>query len=85
MFSFLIFLLEVYKVVIAVVASIVFFVFSGLTLAGTAVGLTVTTPLFIIFSPILVPATIAITLLTTGFTTGGALGATAIALIRLLI
>ncbi|KAG7554496.1 Oleosin [Arabidopsis suecica] len=82
MFSFLILLLEVYKVVIAVVASIVFFVFSGLTLAGSAVALTVTTPLFIIFSPILVPATIATALLTTGFTAGGALGATAIGLIR---
>jgi len=82
MFSFLIFLLEAFQVVIATVVSIVFLVFAGLTLVGSATALTITTPLFIIFSPILVPATIATAVITTGFTTGGALGAMAVALIR---
>ncbi|EOA22187.1 hypothetical protein CARUB_v10002758mg [Capsella rubella] len=82
MFSFLIILLEVFQVVIAAVASIVFLGLAGVTLAGSAAALTVTAPLFIIFSPILVPATIATAVLTSGFTAGGALGAMAVALIR---
>ncbi|XP_010491379.1 PREDICTED: oleosin-B2 [Camelina sativa] len=81
MFSFLIPLLEVFKVVIAAVASIVFLGLSGLTFACSAAALTVTAPLFIIFSPILVPATIATAVLTSGFTAGSILGAMAIALI----
>nr|AAR15478.1 pollen coat oleosin-glycine rich protein [Olimarabidopsis pumila] len=82
MFSFLIVLLEVFQVVIAALASIVFLVLAGLTLASSTAALTITTPLFIIFSPILVPATIATAVLTTGFMAGGALGAMAVALIR---
>ncbi|XP_010452729.1 PREDICTED: oleosin GRP-17-like [Camelina sativa] len=82
MFSFLIPLLEVLKVVIVAVASIVFLGLSGLTFAGSAAALTVTTPLFIIFSPILVPATIATAVLTSGFTAGSIFGAMAIALVR---
>ncbi|KAL1196808.1 Tapetal oleosin GRP-17 [Cardamine amara subsp. amara] len=82
MISLLILFMEVLQLVIAAVASIVFFVFAGVTLAGSAVALTVTTPLFIIFSPILVPATIATAVLATGFTASGTLGAMAVALIR---
>ncbi|KAL9809638.1 putative oleosin [Arabidopsis thaliana] len=80
MFSFLILLVsEVFQVVIAAVVSIVFLVLAGLTLAGSATALTITTPLFIIFSPILVPATIATAVITTGLTAGGALGTMAAA------
>ncbi|XP_010491370.1 PREDICTED: oleosin GRP-17 [Camelina sativa] len=82
MFSFLIPLLEVCQVVIAAVASIVLLGLAGLTFATSAATLTVTTPLFIIFSPILVPATIATAVLASGFTAGGTLGAMAVALIR---
>ncbi|KAE8675527.1 Oleosin 16 kDa [Hibiscus syriacus] len=36
-----------------------FLLLSGLTLAGTVIALTIATPLFVIFSPVLVPALIA--------------------------
>ncbi|XP_023637435.1 oleosin-B2 isoform X2 [Capsella rubella] len=83
MFSFLNPLSEVFQVVIAAVASIVFLGLAGLTLAASAAALTITSPLFIIFSPILVPATIATAVLISGFTAGGTLGAMAVALIRM--
>lgn len=51
---------------------------AGLTLAGTLTGLAVTTPLFILFSPVLVPATIVIGLAVAGFLTSGACGLTAL-------
>ena len=53
-------------------------VISGLTLAGTLIGLTVATPLFVIFSPILVPAALVLGLAVTGFLTSGAFGITAL-------
>lgn len=53
-------------------------VLAGLTLTGTLIGLAVTTPLFIIFSPILVPAGLVIALSVTGFLTSGAFGLTAL-------
>ncbi|ESQ40688.1 hypothetical protein EUTSA_v10014560mg [Eutrema salsugineum] len=81
MFSFVFPLLDVIKLVIASVTSVVFMAFAGITFAGSAVALVVSTPIFIIFSPILVPATIATTLLTTGLTAGAALGMTAISLV----
>ncbi|KAL0797917.1 hypothetical protein Bca101_053091 [Brassica carinata] len=80
MFSFLIPLLEANKFVIASVTSAVFLAFACLTLAVSAVALVVSTPLFITFSPILVPAAIATILLATGFTAGATLGLTAIGL-----
>ncbi|KAL4584895.1 hypothetical protein LXL04_009505 [Taraxacum kok-saghyz] len=51
---------------------------AGLTLTGTLIGLAVATPLFVIFSPVLVPAAIAIGLAVTGFLTSGAFGITAL-------
>lgn len=51
---------------------------AGLTLTGTLIGLTVATPLFVIFSPVLVPAALTIALAVTGFLTSGAFGITAI-------
>ncbi|KAK2663684.1 hypothetical protein Ddye_002258 [Dipteronia dyeriana] len=47
---------------------------SGLTLAGTLIGLAVATPLFVIFSPVLVPAAIVMALAVAGFLTSGAFG-----------
>ncbi|KAG2279446.1 hypothetical protein Bca52824_050666 [Brassica carinata] len=76
-FAFLVPLLEVIKVVAAPVASVIFIGFAGIILACLAVALAVSAPLFIIFSPVLVPAaTIATTL-----GTGVAFAVTAVALI----
>ncbi|ESQ40690.1 hypothetical protein EUTSA_v10015089mg [Eutrema salsugineum] len=61
-------------------AALALLLFAGITLGGSAVGLAVSTPLFVIFSPILVPATIATTLLATGFTASGSFGATALSI-----
>ncbi|KAK1644694.1 hypothetical protein QYE76_062499 [Lolium multiflorum] len=49
-------------------------VLSGLLLAGTVVGLALATPVFLLFSPVLVPAALTIGLAVTGFLTSGALG-----------
>lgn len=51
---------------------------AGLILVGTLIGLAVTTPLFVIFSPILVPAVITVGLALAGFLTSGAFGITAL-------
>ncbi|KAI5329749.1 hypothetical protein L3X38_029146 [Prunus dulcis] len=51
---------------------------SGVTLAGTILGLAVSTPLFVIFSPILVPAALVIGLSVVGILTSGAFGITAL-------
>ncbi|KAF3944298.1 hypothetical protein CMV_029221 [Castanea mollissima] len=52
------------------------FALSGLTLLCSVIGLAVSTPLFIIFSPVLVPAAIVIGLAVTGFLCAEALGLT---------
>ncbi|KAK1372322.1 Oleosin [Heracleum sosnowskyi] len=52
-------------------------ILSGLTLAATVIGLVLATPVFVIFSPVLVPAVITICLLGAGVFTAGGLGATA--------
>uniref|UniRef100_A0A8I6XLI2 Oleosin n=3 Tax=Hordeum vulgare TaxID=4513 RepID=A0A8I6XLI2_HORVV len=49
-------------------------VLSGLALAGTVVGLAVATPVFLLFSPVLVPAALTIGMAVTGFLASGALG-----------
>lgn len=49
---------------------------SGLALVGSLIGLAITTPLFIIFSPVLVPAVIGAFLAVTGFLSSGAFGLT---------
>lgn len=51
---------------------------AGLTLVGTLIGLAVATPVFLIFSPVLVPAALTIALAVTGFLTSGAFGITAL-------
>ena len=49
-------------------------VLSGLALAASVVGLAVATPVFLIFSPVRVPAALLIGLAVAGFLTSGALG-----------
>ncbi|KAK8477119.1 hypothetical protein V6N13_085945 [Hibiscus sabdariffa] len=51
---------------------------AGLTLTGTVIGLTVATPLFVIFSPVLVPAAIAVAMVVVGFLTSGVFGVTGV-------
>uniref|UniRef100_A0A453KLW1 Oleosin n=1 Tax=Aegilops tauschii subsp. strangulata TaxID=200361 RepID=A0A453KLW1_AEGTS len=51
---------------------------SALTLTGTVLALIVATPLLVLFSPVLVPAAIAVTMLTAGFVSSGAFGAAAV-------
>ncbi|KAG1342850.1 Oleosin isoform 300a [Cocos nucifera] len=51
---------------------------SGIILTGTVIGLAVVTPLFVIFSPVLVPAALAIGLAVMGFLASGAFGLTAL-------
>ncbi|MCD7465105.1 hypothetical protein HAX54_000559 [Datura stramonium] len=51
---------------------------AGLTLVGTLIGLAVATPVFLLFSPVLVPAALTIGLAVTGFLTSGAFGITAL-------
>lgn len=53
-------------------------VLSGLILAGTVIALTVATPVLVIFSPVLVPAAIALALMAAGFITSGGLGVAAL-------
>ncbi|RAL52249.1 hypothetical protein DM860_016098 [Cuscuta australis] len=54
---------------------------SGLTLAATVIGLAVVTPLFVIFSPILVPAVAAALLVSIGFLSSGAFGLAAVSVL----
>ncbi|KAG8082902.1 hypothetical protein GUJ93_ZPchr0014g47199 [Zizania palustris] len=53
-------------------------VLSGLVLAGTVIALTVATPVLVIFSPVLLPAAIALALVAAGFVTSGGLGVAAL-------
>ncbi|KAK2988750.1 hypothetical protein RJ640_027989 [Escallonia rubra] len=58
---------------------------AGITLVGTLIGLAVATPVFILFSPVLVPAALTIGLALAGFLTSGALGTTALASLSWLV
>ena len=53
-------------------------VLAGLTLAATVIGLAVVAPLFVIFSPVLLPAALVIGLAVAGFLTSGAFGVTSL-------
>ncbi|KAL2539570.1 Oleosin 5 [Abeliophyllum distichum] len=58
---------------------------SGLTLAGSLIGLALATPVFVICSPVLVPAVLTIGLAVVGFLTSGAFGITALSSLSWLI
>ncbi|XP_054782375.1 oleosin Ara h 11.0102-like [Prosopis cineraria] len=66
------------KVATAVTAGGSLLILSALILAGTVIGLTIVTPLFVIFSPVLVPALISVILLGLGFTASGGFGVAAV-------
>ncbi|KAK8945489.1 Oleosin 18.5 kDa [Platanthera guangdongensis] len=54
---------------------------SGLTMAGTVIALTIATPLLLIFSPVLVPAAIAVSLIGSGFVASGGFGLAALSVL----
>lgn len=70
--------IQVVKAATAVTAGGSLLIFAALILASTVITLTIITPLFVIFSPILVPAVVAVTLLSLGFLASGGFGAAAI-------
>ncbi|CAH2073671.1 unnamed protein product [Thlaspi arvense] len=66
---------------LATQAAIFLLLLAGLSLAGTAVAFIATMPLFLVFSPVLVPAGITTTLLATGLAASGGSGVTALTII----
>ncbi|KAJ8772343.1 hypothetical protein K2173_027520 [Erythroxylum novogranatense] len=69
---------QVVKVATAATAGGSLLVLSGLTLALTAIALTIATPLLVIFSPVIVPAVITAALLIMGFLASGGFGIAAV-------
>ncbi|MED6180099.1 Oleosin 1-like [Stylosanthes scabra] len=69
---------QVVKATTAVVAGGSLLILAGLLLVGTVIGLTAITPLLVIFSPVLVPAVIAVALLGLGFLASGSFGVAAV-------
>ncbi|KAK8945155.1 hypothetical protein KSP39_PZI008025 [Platanthera zijinensis] len=72
---------QIIKAVTAATAGGSLLLLSGLILTGTVIGLTVATPLLVIFSPVLVPAGIAVALLVAGFVTSGGFGVAALSVL----
>nr|XP_043608506.1 oleosin-like [Erigeron canadensis] len=58
---------------------------AGLTFVGTLIGLAIATPLFILFSPVIVPALLTIGLAVTGFLTSGTFGLTGLSSLSYLV
>ncbi|CAK9311978.1 unnamed protein product [Citrullus colocynthis] len=59
------------------IAAVLLFL-AGISFIGTVVALAITSPLFLIFSPVLVPAAVVIAFAVAGFLTSGAFGVTAL-------
>ncbi|XP_073121357.1 oleosin H2-like [Henckelia pumila] len=76
---------QVLAVITLVPVAAVLLCLAGITLAATLLGLAVATPLFIIFSPILLPAVLTIAFAVVGFLTSGAFGITALSSVTWLI
>lgn len=72
---------KVVKVATAATAGGSLLLLSGLTLAGTVIGLAVATPLVVIFSPVLVPAAISVFLIISGFLASGGFGVAAVSVL----
>ncbi|KAL4577166.1 hypothetical protein LXL04_013270 [Taraxacum kok-saghyz] len=58
---------------------------AGITLVGSMIGLAIATPVFIIFSPIIVPAVLTIGLAVAGFLTSGTFGLTGLSSLSFLM
>ncbi|KAL9406711.1 hypothetical protein Peur_003683 [Populus x canadensis] len=65
---------QIVKATTAVTAGGSLLVLSGLTLAATVILLTIATPLLVIFSPVIVPAVMTVSLLLMGFLASGGFG-----------
>ncbi|KAK1399695.1 Oleosin [Heracleum sosnowskyi] len=72
---------KVVKAATAVTAGGSLLLLSGLTLAGTVIGLAVATPLVVIFSPVLVPAAIFVFLIISGFLASGGFSLAAVSVL----
>ncbi|CDY40781.1 BnaAnng06440D [Brassica napus] len=72
---------SVLTAILATHAATFLLLIAGVSLAGTAAAFIATMPLFVVFSPILVPAGITTGLLTTGLAAAGGAGATAVTII----
>ncbi|XP_020674478.1 oleosin 16 kDa [Dendrobium catenatum] len=72
---------QLLKAVTAVATGGSLLAISGLTMAGTVIVLAIATPLLVIFSPVLVPAAIAIALIISGFLTSGGFGVAALSVL----
>ncbi|KAG4983806.1 hypothetical protein AAZX31_10G183400 [Glycine max] len=69
---------QVVKAATAVTAGGSLLILASLILAATVIALTIVTPLFVIFSPVLVPAVITVALLSLGFLASSGFGVAAI-------
>jgi len=69
---------QVIKAATAFTAGGSFLVVAALIMTGTVIALTIVTPLLVIFSPVLVPALITVSVLSLGFLASGGLCVTAI-------
>lgn len=69
---------QVVRAATAVTAGGFLLILSGLILAATVIALTIATPLFVIFSPVLVPAVITVALIFIGFLASGGFGVAAV-------
>ncbi|KAB5573369.1 hypothetical protein DKX38_000563 [Salix brachista] len=65
---------QIVKATTAATAGGSFLVLSGLTLTATVILLTIATPLLVLFSPVIVPAVITVSLLLMGFLASGGFG-----------
>nr|AAQ56114.1 pollen specific glycine-rich protein GRP20 [Boechera stricta] len=66
---------------LATTAAVFLLLLAGLSLTGTALALVASMPLFLLFSPVLVPAGITTTVLASGLMAGGTSGVTALNII----
>ncbi|KAI3722279.1 hypothetical protein L2E82_33311 [Cichorium intybus] len=58
---------------------------AGITLVGSMIGLALATPVFIIFSPVIIPAVLTIGLAVAGFLTSGTFGLTGLSSLSFLV
>ncbi|KAL1196804.1 Oleosin-B1 [Cardamine amara subsp. amara] len=76
---------DVLTAILASVAAAFLLLLAGLSLAGTAVAFVTCMPLFVICSPVLIPAGITTTVLASGLLAGGSSGASALKIILWLL
>ncbi|KAI3670084.1 hypothetical protein L6452_41702 [Arctium lappa] len=77
------------KIVLSVIALLsvggILLGLAGITLVGTVIGIALATPVFVIFSPVIVPAALVFGLAVAGFLTSGTFGLTGLRSLSLLV